>query len=88
MKHCRRNMKYGYARVSTKKQNKSLDDQIYRLKKLDCDVIFSEVVSGASAKRPELSELLKQVKSGDTIVVTAIDRFGRSSTFSFTNTLY
>ena len=25
-----------------------------------------------------MSELLKQVKSGDTIVVTAIDRFGRS----------
>ena len=78
MRHCRHNMKYGYARVSTKKQNKSLDDQIYRLKKLDCDVVFSEVVSGASTKRPELSKLLKTVKHGDTIVVTAIDRFGRS----------
>ena len=44
MRHFRRNMKYGYARVSTKKQNKSLDDQIYRLKKLDCDVIFQRLL--------------------------------------------
>jgi len=59
-------MKYGYARVSTKKQNKSLDDQIYRLKKLDCDVIFSEVVSGASAKRPAMSARESEAKANIT----------------------
>jgi DNA invertase Pin-like site-specific DNA recombinase len=47
-------MKYGYARVSTKKQSASLDDQILKLKKSGCDDVFSESISGASAKRPKL----------------------------------
>nr|WP_225630074.1 recombinase family protein [Cysteiniphilum sp. 19X3-34] len=71
-------MKYGYARVSTKKQCSSLDDQILKLKKSGCDEVFSESISGASAKRPKLTALLETVKSGDAIVVTAIDRLGRS----------
>lgn len=71
-------MKYGYARVSTKKQCTSLDDQILKLKKSGCDEVFSESISGASAKRPKLTALLETVKSGDAIVVTAIDRLGRS----------
>ncbi len=71
-------MKYGYARVSTKKQCTSLDDQILKLKKSGCDEVFSESISGASAKRPKLTALLETAKSGDAIVVTAIDRLGRS----------
>ncbi|MCF6768529.1 recombinase family protein [Thiotrichales bacterium 19S11-10] len=71
-------MKYGYARVSTKKQGSSLDNQIKQLKQAGCETIFSESVSGASSKRPELSNLLAKVEQGDTIVVTAIDRLGRS----------
>ena len=71
-------MKYGYARVSTKKQCSSLDDQILKLKKSGCDEVFSESISGASAKRPKLTALLETAKSGDAIVVTAIDRLGRS----------
>ena len=71
-------MKYGYARVSTKKQCASLDDQILKLKKSGCDDVYSESISGASAKRPKLTALLETVKSGDAIVVTAIDRLGRS----------
>ena len=37
----------GYARVSTKKQGSSLDNQIKNLKKHGCEKIYSEAVSGA-----------------------------------------
>ena len=49
-----------------------------KLKKSGCDDVFSESISGASAKRPKLTALLEKVTSGDAIVVTAIDRLGRS----------
>ena len=71
-------MKIGYARVSTKKQCESLDTQISKLKKSGCKDVYSEVVSGASAKRPELTRALKILKPDDTLVITSIDRLGRS----------
>lgn len=71
-------MKIGYARVSTKSQGESLHNQISILKKTECDLIFSEAISGASAKRPELSNAMKKLKKGDTLIITSIDRLGRS----------
>lgn len=71
-------MKIGYARVSTKHQRESLDQQIALLKKAGCAEIFSEIISGANAKRPELTKLLNNIKSGNTLVITSIDRLGRS----------
>lgn len=71
-------MKIGYARVSTKHQRESLDHQITLLKKAGCTEIFSEIISGANAKRPELTKLLRHIKSGNTLVITSIDRLGRS----------
>lgn len=71
-------MKIGYARVSTKHQRESLDHQIALLKKAGCTEIFSEIISGANAKRPELTKLLGQINLGNTLVITSIDRLGRS----------
>ena len=71
-------MKIGYARVSTKHQRESLDGQIALLKKAGCKEIYSEIISGGSAKRPELTKLLAQVQSGNTLVITSVDRLGRS----------
>ena len=71
-------MKIGYARVSTKHQRESLDQQIDLLKKAGCKEIYSEIISGASAKRPELTKLLAQIKEGDTLTITSVDRLGRS----------
>eukprot|EP01035_Chromulina_nebulosa_P022502 gene22502-29139_t len=71
-------MKIGYARVSTKHQRESLDHQIALLKKSGCAEIFSEIISGANSKRPELTKLLNHIKSGNTLVITSIDRLGRS----------
>jgi DNA invertase Pin-like site-specific DNA recombinase len=71
-------MKIGYARVSTKHQRESLDQQIAQLKKAGCKEIYSELISGANSKRPELTKLLARIQSGDTLTITAVDRLGRS----------
>jgi DNA invertase Pin-like site-specific DNA recombinase len=66
----------GYARVSTKDQN--LDLQIEALKNAGCEKIFKEKISGALKERPELDEMINQLRVGDTIVVWKLDRLGRS----------
>ena len=71
-------MRIGYARVSTKQQGESLDQQIANLKKANCEEVYSEVVSGANSKRKELMRLLSKIQSGDILIITAIDRLGRS----------
>lgn len=70
-------MKYGYARVSTLGQD--LEAQIKMLKKEGCDEIYSEKFTGTKFDRPKFQELLSVLKSGDTLVVTKLDRFARST---------
>jgi DNA invertase Pin-like site-specific DNA recombinase len=69
----------GYARVSTKDQ--SLEAQITDLIREGChpDHIHKDVKSGASRKRPGLAMLWKDIREGDTVIVTSVDRFGRST---------
>ena len=69
--------KIGYARVSTKDQN--LNSQIDMLKSHGCDRIFSEKVSGRKHKRTELDKCLDYMREGDTLVLTKLDRLGRTT---------
>ena len=71
-------MKIGYARVSTKHQRESLDHQIGLLKNAGCSEIYSEIISGSNSKRPELTKLLGKIQANDTLVITSVDRLGRS----------
>jgi DNA invertase Pin-like site-specific DNA recombinase len=71
-------MEIGYARVSTKHQRESLDQQIALLKTAGCQEVYSEIISGSSSTRPELTKLLSKIQTGDTLVITAVDRLGRS----------
>lgn len=66
----------GYARVSTEDQH--LDAQISALEAVGAERIWSEKVSGAKAQRPELKDLLKQLRPGDVVTVTKYDRLSRS----------
>jgi DNA invertase Pin-like site-specific DNA recombinase len=71
-------MRYGYTRVSTAKQDCS--NQIDALKAAGCATIFTERVSAKSTNnRTEFKRLMRALKSGDTVVVTKLDRLARSS---------
>jgi DNA invertase Pin-like site-specific DNA recombinase len=66
----------GYARVSTPDQ--CLDAQHDALNDAGAACLFSETVSGAASKRPELERMLDQLRAGDVVVVTKYDRLARS----------
>lgn len=69
----------GYARVSTTGQD--LDAQLAALSAVgvDTDRVFTDKLSGsAKTARPGLAAMLDYARADDTVVVTAIDRLGRS----------
>ena len=67
----------GYARVSTSDQ--STEIEVAALKKAGCSFVRTEKVSGRSREgRTELQNVLQFVRPGDTVVVTKLDRLGRS----------
>lgn len=70
-------MKYGYARVSTLHQE--LEAQIQALEKEGCDKIYTDTFTGTKTDRPQFNILLKELKKGDTLVVTKLDRFARTT---------
>ena len=70
-------MKLGYARVSTEDQ--SLELQRPRLRGAGCERLFEEKISGAKRNRPELEKLIGEIRVGDVLVVTRLDRLARST---------
>src|SRR5271165_474527 len=70
-------MQIGYARVSTADQTLAL--QRDALREAGCEKVFTDRgVSGTTTSRPGLDRALKAARSGDTLVVWKLDRFGRS----------
>ncbi|MCA3086294.1 MAG: recombinase family protein [Rhodocyclaceae bacterium] len=66
-----------YSRVSTDQQdtqNQALD----LVRRFPEAVLVEEIASGAKV-RPKLSELLKSLQTGDTLIVYALDRYNGSS---------
>lgn len=75
-------MIYGYARVSTPKQAKdgnSLEDQVKLLKGAGAEKIVTDHFTGTKMDRPAFSALLNELKSGDKLIVTKLDRFARNA---------
>ncbi len=70
-------MRLGYARVSTDEQ--TLTSQCHRLSAAMCEKLFEEKISGAARNRPKLEKLLEQLRKGDVLVVTRLDRLARST---------
>lgn len=70
-------MKYGYARVSTVHQD--LESQLQALNKEGCQKIYKDKFTGTKKERPAFNDLLQVLKKGDTLVITKLDRFARST---------
>jgi DNA invertase Pin-like site-specific DNA recombinase len=70
-----RNKLLGYARVSTTDQDLTVQRQA--MKGASVATIFEEKTSGAK-RRTELQKVLGVLGDGDTLVVTRLDRLGRS----------
>lgn len=68
----------GYVRVSTTHQ--SLDQQHDAVVAAGAQKIFTDQMSGARVDRPGLAALLDYARDGDTVIVVALDRLGRSLT--------
>jgi DNA invertase Pin-like site-specific DNA recombinase len=67
----------GYARVSTTDQDTGIQEAA--LKAAGCDIVRTEKRSGTSLQgRAELQTILDFVRTGDTLVVTRVDRLARS----------
>jgi DNA invertase Pin-like site-specific DNA recombinase len=67
----------GYARVSTDGQ--TLDAQDASLKAAGAEKVFAEKVSGAVTDRKALARAIAALSSGDTLIVTRLDRLARST---------
>lgn len=75
-------MKYGYARVSTRGQERegnSLTVQEDSLKRAGAEIIYSDTFTGTKTHRPQLDALLSKIAPGDTLIVTKLDRIARSA---------
>ena len=72
---------YGYARVSKADDDaKNLDTQLRILAEhgIRDHLVFTDVASGRSMRRPGWQALMAVVQPGDTVVVAFLDRFSRN----------
>lgn len=69
--------KIAYIRVSTVEQNTESQKEAMKNKKIDR--YFEEKISAKDTNRPELQEMLKFVREGDTVYVKDFSRLARST---------
>lgn len=75
-------MRYGYGRVSGAWQElngNSLTEQEKQLLEAGADEVICECYTGTKTDRPKFTALLNKLQSGDTLIVTKLDRFARAS---------
>ncbi|MBX9999590.1 recombinase family protein [Priestia aryabhattai] len=67
---------YGYARVSTVEQ--SLEVQLQALVQAGAEDIYKDKATGKNTNRKGLKALLEILETGDTLIVTKLDRMARN----------
>jgi len=72
---------FGYGRVSTKEQTTENQRQEMEAAGYKPDYFFSDTISGktSTTQRPQFMAMLKQIREGETLVVTKLDRIGRDA---------
>lgn len=70
----------GYARVSTRQQSTDRQEGDLRAAGVRRDDLYiDQGISGARASRPQFDRALDALQAGDTLVITTLDRLGRST---------
>ncbi|MGO1532289.1 MAG: recombinase family protein [Microbacterium sp.] len=70
----------GYARVSTRQQSTDRQEADLLAAGVRRDDLYADHgVSGARASRPQFDRAIEAVETGDTLVITTLDRLGRST---------
>ena len=73
---------YGYARVSTPKQN--IDRQLRNIRQYYAKaVIYTECYTGTTSDRKEWKRLMRTIKGGDTIIFDSVSRMSRNAEEGF-----
>ena len=69
---------YGYFRCSTNLQDE--ERQVIALKEAGCEKIYGDKITGTSAygDRPELSKLLDEIEEGSLLILSEMNRLGRT----------
>ena len=70
---------YGYARVSTIAQDLASQKEQLLQAGVTKSNIYSEKFTGTTTDRPQFKKLLETLKSGDTLVITKLDRLARNT---------
>ncbi|HGM3508430.1 TPA: recombinase family protein [Clostridioides difficile] len=76
-------MVFGYCRVSSRVQidNNSLEQQEQEIKKQYSEAkVFREQHTGSTTCRPIFEQMINQMREGDKLVVTKLDRLARNTT--------
>ena len=70
----------GYAHTSTARKTGGIEAQVLALKEAGCSVVFQEQVSTRVKEkdRPQLQSALSSLEKGDELVVSKLDRLGRT----------
>ena len=71
----------GYIRVSTRGQARdgnSIEAQKKELTAAGATKLYIDSFTGTKTDRPQFNKLLEEIKEGDTLVVTKLDRFART----------
>ena len=69
---------YGYIRVSSSDQNESRQYMAMYQQGISENHLFIDKLSGKDFRRPQYRTMLRQLKPGDILCVTSIDRLGRN----------
>ena len=74
-------MIYGYMRVSTVGQVKgnSLEEQERILRQNGATILYQDAFTGTKTSRPNFNKLLDILQEGDTLIITKLDRFARTT---------